>query len=156
MCEPTHIEGMTGFFAVGQYGCVFAAPGLEWSLSRFCALWFAQVMSADQGVCCRCNGTKGTCLGCACVKAGRNCTNCSPANKNRCQNLHSASTISARKPSKPQPTGTGTVTVVGGTADATIARNPRAATAEELAMVVLGAAPSAPALVSNSQQLAWD
>ena len=46
-------------------------------------------------VCCSCNGLKRLCKGCACVNAGRPCSNCLPDRTGRCHNhfgqLHSPS-----------------------------------------------------------------
>ena len=37
-------------------------------------------------VCCRCNRT-GQCRGCACVKAGKSCSNCLPSRLGNCSNV---------------------------------------------------------------------
>ena len=39
-------------------------------------------------LCCRCNRT-GSCRGCACVKAGKQCSNCLPSNLGSCSNVSS-------------------------------------------------------------------
>ena len=49
--------------------------------------------------CCRCNKT-GSCKACACVKAGKSCTNCLPSKLGNCVNQ---STVSGRTTSVPLP-----------------------------------------------------
>ena len=54
-------------------------------------------------LCCRCNRT-GSCRGCACVKARKQCSNCLPSKLGRCSNISSTPIPSAATPTTNQST----------------------------------------------------
>ena len=75
--------------------------------------------------CCKCNRT-GQCRGCACVKAGRFCSNCLPSRLGRCSNVSYATDSVATTQHPCVPPVIPPITTVTPNPIATTSSNPRA------------------------------